>query len=158
MAQVMYGYYSSGLYMAEGVINLYSDTIKLALVTSDYTPDLDADTVWGDVSANEVADGDGYTAGGAILASKTLTRATWKTIWDAADITWASLNKTFRYGVLYKVGTVPDPQGGANIVNPLIAYILFDDTPADIEVAGIDYVVQWSSLGIRAFGPLASFS
>lgn len=157
MAQVLYQYYSSGLHRNQGVINLYSDTLKLALVDSGYTPDLDAHTIWGDVSANEVATGSGYTTGGSEILSKTLTRSTWKTTFDAADLTFAALTKTFRYGVIYKVGTVTDPQGGADIVNPLYAYILFDDTPADITVSGTDYVVQWSSLGISAFGPSSEF-
>jgi hypothetical protein len=157
MAQVIYQYYSSGLNRNQGVINLYSDTLKLALVTSAYTPDLDAHTVWGDVSTHEVADGDGYATGGATLASKTLTRSTWKTTFDAADVTFSALTKTFRYGVIYKVGTVTDPQGGTDIVNPLYAYVLFDDTPADIAVSGTDYVVQWSSLGISQFGPSSEF-
>ena len=157
MAQVMYQYYSAGLHRNQGVINLFSDTLKVALVSSAYTPDLSGDEVWGDVSSYEVASGDGYTTGGATLASKTLTRDTWKTTFDAGDVTWTSLTKTFRYAVIYKSGTVADPQGGADIVNPLFAYVLLDDTPADIVVAGVDYVLQWSSLGIAAFGPAASF-
>jgi hypothetical protein len=219
MAQVLYQYYESGLNRNQGVINLYSDTIKLALVLSTYTPSLNLHEVWKvttawqadtayvagdrviptvaagyhylctvagtsdssepaawdtteggtttdnevtwttiiDVGYHEVATGDGYTTGGATLASKTLTRSTWKTTFDAADVTFSALTKTFRYGVLYKVGTVTDPQGGPDIVNPLYAYILFDDTPADVVVSGTDYVVQWSSLGISAFGPYASF-
>ena len=36
-------------------INLATDTIKLMLVTSSYTPDIDADVFIDDVSANEVA-------------------------------------------------------------------------------------------------------
>ena len=153
MAQTFQRYYSSGLHCHQGVINLYSDTIKLALVKSTYTPDLDAHTVWADVSANEVATGDGYTTGGAEVTGKTLTRAAAITTFDAADVTWTALTKTFRYGVLYVAGTKTDPQGGADIVNPLIGIVLFDDSPADITVSGVDYTAQWSSLGITTTGP-----
>jgi len=153
MAQVMYQYYESGLNRNRGVINLKDDTIKLALVTSSYTPDLDTDTIWGDVSTNEVASGDGYTTGGETLANLSLTRSGALTTFDADDVTWTSLTKTFRYGVLYIAGTKTDPEGGSDIVNPLYAYILFDDTPADITVSGTDYTVQWSSSGISVFGP-----
>jgi hypothetical protein len=157
MAQVMYQYYQSGFHRNQGVINLYSDTIKLALVLSTYTPDLDAHKVWADVSAHEVAAGAGYSSGGAILTGKTLTRTTWKTIFDADDVTFTALTKTFRYGVLYVDAIKADPQGGADVVKPLLAYILFDDTPADVVVSGVNYLVQWSSLGIMNFGPYASF-
>jgi hypothetical protein len=155
MSQVMYQYYEAGLNRNRGVINLLTDTFKLALVASTYTPDLDAHTVWADVSANEVANGDGYTTGGATLTGQTLTRSGYLTTFDADDVTFTLLTKIFRYGVLYVSGTKSNPAGGADIVNPLYAYILFDDTPADVEVAGANYVAHWSSLGISAFGPYA---
>ncbi len=47
-----------------------TDVIKVALVTSSYTPAQDTHDYWDDVSANE-ASGTGYTAGGATLGSKT---------------------------------------------------------------------------------------
>jgi len=157
MAQVMHQYYEAGLNRNRGVINLLTDTFRLALVDSGYVPDLDADAVWGDVSAHEVADGDGYTTGGALLTGKTLTRSTWKTTFDANDITFTALTKTFRYGVIYVDATKTHPGGGADIVKPLFAYVLFDDTPADVSAAGVDYLVQWSSLGIAVFGPVGEF-
>lgn len=44
---------------------------KMALVTSSYTPNVDHDT-WADVSANEIATGNGYSAGGVdVEASST---------------------------------------------------------------------------------------
>lgn len=219
MAQVMYQYYEAGLNRNRGVINLATDTFKLALVLNTYTPNLDLHKVWKvttswasstayvlgdrvvpsspagfhylcttagtsggtepspwnttesgttndgtvvwttiiDIGYHEVGAGDGYTAGGATLAGQTLTRASWKTTFDANDITWVSLTKTFRYGVLYVSGTKTDPEGGPDIVNPVYAYVLFDDTPADIVVSGVDYTVQWSSLGISYFGPYSQF-
>ena len=153
MAQTMDVYYDFWRLLAAGAIDLLNDTFKLALVTSSYTLDLDGDEVWADVSANEVASGDGYTTGGAALASKTVTRSTYLTTWDAADVTWTTLTKTFRGGVIYKVATVTDPWGGADIVNPLVAYILFDDSPADTVVAGVDWTAQLSSLGLLQLGP-----
>jgi hypothetical protein len=157
MSQTMQQYYEAGLNRNRGIINLATDTLRLALLDSGYTPDLDAHKVWADVSAHEVADGDGYTAGGAALSGQTLTRADWKTTFDAFDVTWSALTKTFRYGVLYVDATKADPGGGPDIVKPLYALVLFDDTPADVEVSGIDYVVQWSSLGISQFGPSGEF-
>ena len=53
-----------------GSIDLDTDTIKVLLVTSAYTPDQDTHTKHSDVT-NEVS-GTGYTAGGATLANKSL--------------------------------------------------------------------------------------
>lgn len=63
--------------------DLISDDLRMALVTSSYTPDADGHDFWNDVSANE-ASGTGYTANGAALASKTLAYAaanSWATAW-----------------------------------------------------------------------------
>jgi hypothetical protein len=48
-----------------------TDTIKVALTTSTYVPDIDVHDFFNDVT-NEVT-GTGYTAGGATLATPTLT-------------------------------------------------------------------------------------
>lgn len=47
-----------------------SDTIKILLCTSSYTPDLAAHDFHNDIT-NEVANGNGYTTGGATLTGKT---------------------------------------------------------------------------------------
>ena len=49
-------------------VDFDTDTIKVALLTSSYTPDQDAHDYFNDVSSAEVT-GTGYTAGGATLAS-----------------------------------------------------------------------------------------
>lgn len=51
-----------------------SDTLKIGLLTSAYSPNQDTDTVWSDISTNEVV-GTGYTPGG-----QTLTSVTWATV------------------------------------------------------------------------------
>lgn len=61
-----------------------TDTIKVMLTTSTYTENLDTHETKADVT-NEVV-GTGYTAGGATLASKTITytaAASWATTWAA---------------------------------------------------------------------------
>lgn len=130
-------------YLLQGTIDLQDDAIKLALVTSAYTPDV-TDDIWGDISANEVATGDGYTTGGEALGSKTfaVSDVSGAGTFDSADVVWSSLTKTFRYGVLYAEVTRD------TIVNPLIGYILFDDSPADIVVSGVDFTVYWHANGI----------
>ena len=129
-----------------GQEDLHNNAVKLMLVTSAYTP-----SELHDILANvltspspEVASGDGYTTGGEALASKTITLSDSpsQAVFDAANVTWTALTKTFRYGILYINATID------GFVNPLIAYIVFDMTPADIVVGGIDWTVQWSPSGI----------
>ena len=117
-----------------GGIDLDTDTLKLALVTSSYTPSLAHDE-WADVSANEVATGSGYTTGGATLANPVVTATTI----DFDDVTWTSLTKTFRYAVCYKSGS------GGGLTNPLLFYILLDTTPADIVSTASDYTIIWNA-------------
>lgn len=140
MATTITKYTSFNQYVHDGTIDLDATNIYLALVDSDYTFSA-AHTIWADVSAEEVATGDGYTTGGAQLASHSVN----STRWDAADVSWAALTKTFRYGVLYVNATVN------SIVKPLIACIVFDSTPADITMAGGTFSVQWNASGIVTF-------
>lgn len=117
-----------------GAIDLDTDTLKIALVTSSYTPNTAHDE-WADVSANEVASGAGYTTGGITLATPASTNSTI----GYADPEWTALTKTFRYAVIYKSGS------GGGLTNPLIAYLLLDSTPADIVNTGSNYKIQWHS-------------
>lgn len=117
-----------------GEIDLNSDTLKIALVTSAYTPSA-AHTAWADVSANEVASGNGYTTGGVALANPVATNSNI----DYDDVAWTALTKTFRYAVCYKSGT------GGGITNPLLFYILCDTTPADIVVSSSNWSIVWNS-------------
>lgn len=141
MATTITKYTSYNQYVHDGTINLNSTgKIMLALVTSSYTFNA-AHTVWADASANEVATGDGYTTGGAALGSLSVN----STRFDSADVSWTGLTKTFRGGVIYLNDTVN------TIVKPVIAYILFDSTPADIAMTGGTFTVQWNSSGIITF-------
>lgn len=146
MASTFELFHSFGKYNANGTIDLDSTDVYLALVTSDYTKNL-AHTIWADISANEVANGTGYTTGGAQLASNDVTYVTTTTKFDAADVTWASLTKTFRFAVKYINATVN------GIVKPLIGIILFDSTPADVAVSGVDFVITWNASGIIDWKP-----
>lgn len=100
-------------------IDYDTDTIKVALLGSGYTPDQDVHDYFNDVSAQEVT-GTGYTAGGATLASKTVTYTAGsnKTVFDAADTSWASSTISANYAVVYcSTGTAS--------TSPLIAYVDF---------------------------------
>jgi hypothetical protein len=144
MATTLTLYNQASELLTNGLVDLDADTIKLALVTSAYTFDAEHDE-FADASAAELADAS-YTAGGAALAGKALTRTGAQTKFDANDVTFASLAGTFRMGILYAVGSF-----GA-LTNPLIAMVLFDDTPADIALSGVNFSVLWNSSGILTVG------
>lgn len=84
----------------DGTIDLVNDTIKVALCTSSYTPDIDAHSFFDDIT-NEVV-GTGYTAGGETLGTKTTTQDNTddEGVFDAADTTWSSSTITARYAII----------------------------------------------------------
>ena len=126
-----------------GSIDLDTDTIKMMLVTSTYTPNQDTHTKRSDVT-NEVV-GAGYTAGGVALANKTVVvDNTGNTgVFDADDITIATATITARGAVLYK------SRGGASSADELIAYLDFGN---DITSTAGNFVITFSASGILTLG------
>lgn len=125
-----------------GEINFPSNTIKCMLCNSSYVPDQDSHIYKSSVT-NEVT-GTNYTAGGATLASKTLTYtgATNIVKIDADDITWSNSTITAaRYAVIY-VDT------GNSATSALICYIDFGQ---DISTVSGALVVQFHADGIITF-------
>lgn len=107
-------------HLAAGRINYLNDTIKVALLSSAYTPNQDDHLYFSDVVANEVT-GTNYVAGGVTLSGKTVTvdKPTNVTILDAEDPTWATSTITARYAVIY------DATPGTNATRPLIGFVDF---------------------------------
>lgn len=122
----------------DGSIDLDTDTIKVALVTSAYTPDQDAHDFFDDVT-NEVS-GTGYSAGGATLANKAVTADNTDNegVFDADDASWSTSTITARAAVVYK------STGTASTSN-LICYIDFGSDK--ISTAGT-FTIAWNSEGI----------
>lgn len=106
-------------------------TVKVALVTSAYTPDAGTSghDTWSDVSANEIANGNGYTTGGVTLASDAVAAVTGGWNYDSADPTWTASGgaiPAWRYAVMYVSGTLWGK------TDPVIGYFVGDSTPADV--------------------------
>lgn len=126
MATQVYNSFKLNLIDTSTKINFSSDTIKVALVTSTYSPSIDNHDFFNDIT-NEVV-GTGYTAGGATLASKTVTQDNTndKAVFDAADVTWTTSSITARGAILYK-------STGVASTSPLIGYIDFGaDKTSDV--------------------------
>ena len=118
MASKLYGNFLAKALNKE--VDWDSDTIKVALLSSSYTPDQDTHTYFNNVSSYEVT-GTGYSSGGATLASKTVSydSANNVIILDAADTTWSSSTITARYAVIY------DDSGATAASKALIGYVDF---------------------------------
>lgn len=112
------------------------DTIKVTLHTG-YTPNIDTQGVWADVSATEYGTAGGYTAGGKTLANQATAQDNTndRSTFDADDVTWTSL------------GLSPATPSHAIISNataasqPLIGYVLLGTTATN----GGNYTIQWST-------------
>jgi len=119
-------------------IDYDTDTVKVMLCTSTYTPNQDTHDYKDDVT-NEVT-GVGYSAGGATLASKTITYDAGTNIikLDAADTSWTSSTITARYAVIY-VDT------GVASTSPLLGYV---DFGGDESSSAGTFLIQWSADGI----------
>jgi len=101
-----------------GAIDFDTDSFKVMLVTSAYTPNKDTHTKRSDVT-NEVS-GTGYTTGGvAVTASVTNDTANDRIDISFSDPSWASSTITARAAVIYK------SRGGASSADELIGYADF---------------------------------
>ena len=137
MASKMYGQFLAKALNKE--VDYDSDTIKVMLTTSAYTPNQDTHAYKSDVT-NEVV-GTGYTAGGQTLTSKTITydAANNVIILDAADTTWASSTITARYAVIY------DDAGATTATKVLLGYV---DLGSDQSSTNGEFALQYDASGI----------
>lgn len=139
------------LFNATNLLAANAANWKLALVTSSWTPD-NSDTgneVWADVSANEIASGNGYTTGGIALTSVTLTLASGTVKFTSAAAQWTASGAgipAWRRGVIYYSGTLNSK------VNPVLGHFLGDSTPADVPLttAGNTLTVTPNASGLVA--------
>ncbi len=136
MADVIYNNFKK--LIMNGSIDLDTDTIKVALVTSTYVPDQDLHTMFSDVT-NEVV-GTGYTAGGNTLGTVTVTADNTDNegVFDAADTSWTTSTITARAAVIYK-------STGVASTSALIAYV--DFLSDKISTAGT-FTIAWNAEGI----------
>lgn len=123
--------------------DLTGATIRLALVTSSYTPNTTqtGHTVWADASANEIAASGGYSAGGIALATPAVTAVTggFKFSTDNGSVTASGGGiAAWRYGVIYVLGSL------WSLTNPLIAIFTGDSAPADIPLTSAGNTLQFT--------------
>ena len=118
--------------------NAVGDTYKLMLCTAA-TFDATNTTLAG-ITKTEVANGDGYTTGGATLANVAVTTVTTNDAkFDADDVAWSATGSgiTASYGILYNDTDADDPP---------VAFIDFGGSES--AAAGTDFIVVWNASGI----------
>lgn len=128
----------------EAIFDLASaaDVLKVALVTG-YSPDIDAHSVYADISTPEYGAGSGYTVGGETLGGQDVTQddTNDRGVFDATDLTWTALGPltpaTPSHAVLYDDTPVTP-------LKPLICYFVLGTTATN----GGDYTLQWGTNGI----------
>ena len=125
--------------MARGAIDFDTDTFKVLLVTSSYTPNKDTHDRRDDVT-NEVT-GTGYTAGG-VTSACTVTKDTAndKVTLQFASVSWASSTIAARGAVIYK------SRGGASSADELVAY---NDFGADVSTTAGTFTVAASTITLQ---------
>lgn len=117
---------------ATALLNAAAANFRLALVGGGWTPNNATDELWAAASGSEIANGNGYSTGGATPAGITLTQAagvvTFK--WPVGSpVVWTASGAgipAFRRAVLYYLGTVNGK------VNPIVAHFLGDSTGIDV--------------------------
>lgn len=129
MASITFDAFFTGL--GAGTIVPATDTYKVMLVTSTYTPNKGTHTKRSDVT-NEVT-GTGYTAGGMTVVCTPATNTTTH-VWTLtpATSTWTTATLTARGAVIYK------SRGGASSADELVCY---EDFGADITSTAGNFVV-----------------
>lgn len=124
----------------DNTIALLTDTIHVILLKSTYTPNADHDFISSLTPATNELSGTGYAR--KALASKAITEsdALDKSIFDAADVVYTSMNAgTAAYIVIAK-------STGTDSTSVLIA--LIDMTASTIISNGGDVTLQWDANGI----------
>lgn len=118
-------------------IDILSDTLKVMLTTSSYSPNQDTHEFKSSVT-NEVS-GTGYTAAGQALTSVTWAYASRVTTLDADDPTWATATITARKAVYY------DSTPGSDATRPLLVQV---DFGGDVTSTSGNYSIIHDSSGI----------
>jgi hypothetical protein len=135
MAAVTKWYGKALIQVLNKEVDWNTDSIKVALCTSTYTPDQDAHDYFDDVT-NEV-EGEGYTAGGKALTNCTVAYdAPSKAVQLKADnLTWDPVTLTARYAVIY------DATPATAATRPLVAYVDFGE---DKSPSGGALTIAWA--------------
>ena len=138
MASVVYN--RAIYYQMTGLINLSTNGVRCALVSSGYTPDKDHDYwVAGSGPKDNEISGTGYVANGLLLTGKTLSLldASDAVRFDANNTVWSGATFSARHAVLFV--------SNATLSNPLVACY---DFSTDKTCSSGRLSITWSAAGL----------
>ena len=126
--------------LVDGTFDLDTHTWKVALLTAavSLTAATTVDT-YGEITS-QVANGGGYTTGGATLTSVTVNASGGTVTFDAADVTWNG-TITAKYAVIYSdTATSKD----------ILGYVDLDTASgsATVSSTAADFAINWNASGI----------
>lgn len=109
-------------------VDMDTDVFKIALMNTSFAFDQALHGEWADISASEIASGNGYTTGGQTLISGELTQ---NDVTNKGVMSWANAEWTAAGGDIADTG----------------AAIIYDDSHADKVVLGCsDFGVNYSTI------------
>ena len=103
----------------DGTMDWDTDAFRMVLVTSSYTEDL-TDTAWSDISANEVANGNGYATHGKAI-TPALSRSGQAATLDCDDQSWPSSTFSAKHALI-----VRDADGNGSLAAGDIPVLICD--------------------------------
>jgi hypothetical protein len=138
--------------VARGTIDLDSNTFRMVLVTSSYTPSVDGHSLWSSASGNEVANGGGYTTHGKLLAA-TVNRTAGAgspstdnvVAFDVDDQSWTSSTITAKYAIIVKDA---DANGALAAGDALICYCDLETGGGSVSTTNGTFAVTINAVGV----------
>lgn len=121
-------------------VDFDTDTIKVMLCTTDYSPDQDTHVYKTDITGE--SSGTGYTAGGATLANTTMSYTAASNVikLDADDTVWSNSEITAYYAVIY------DASPASSSARNLLGYVDFGENKTSAGPG--TFTITWSTQGI----------
>jgi hypothetical protein len=117
-----------------------ADTIMCSLHQNTFSPNVDTQDFWDDVSATELAATGGYTTKGVALTTiaPAYTAGSNTTVLDANDAVWNSATFSAYYAIIWK-------DTGTASTSPLLGYVDFQGVQT---VSSGTFTIQWASDGV----------
>lgn len=123
-------------------VNWASDTIKCALFNTSFTPNINTQTYFSDISSFQCS-GTGYTSGGVTLGTKSATISNGVLTLSSPDVTFSAITiSNIKWAVIYKsTGTAST----SVLIQAIDLSELDGYSPA---IAGGDLTLDWRTQGL----------